>query len=437
MLKFDKSNELADIAKNYMPGPHSNLRIPARLKPIFMERGEGAHLIDVDGNVYIDFVCGYGSGILGYGNKKLLEVQNNQLKTIPYLSTIDYRTKLEIDLVKMIQKHHPSAERVRFALGGTEAVQLALRLARGYTGRKYFIRFEGHYHGWLDNVLGGFLDENPVNKPFAKHDPKDFLGTAGRPMHSFQESFKILWNDLDALENTLQKYGDEVAAVMMEPILLNYGCCPPKPGYLEGVQELCTKYGVVLFFDEVQTGFRVGLGSAQGIYDILPDITTFGKALGGGLPCAAVAGKEDIMDQLFTRKVLGAGTFNGYPLGLASALATLKILEEESVHAKIAKLQDRLMKGIKEISHNRGIPMLIQGPTGVFYAYIMNKETQVAYSAQDLHGADHKRQTQFEKTLLEEGILLIRGGRWFTCGGLTDDDIDKSLEIVDKVLGQF
>jgi glutamate-1-semialdehyde 2,1-aminomutase len=222
--------------------------------------------------------------------------------------------------------------------------------------------------------------------------------------------------------------------VLMEPIILNYGGWSPSPGYLERVRELCDRYGILLCFDEVQTGFRVGLNSAQGLLGITPDLATFGKALGGGIPLGAVAGKMEIMNLLYERRVLGAGTFNGYPFGLAAALANLSILERDngSIYRKIDKIQSKLMNGLRSLAKRYNLPCLIQGPTGVFAYLFVDRE--IAHTPDDLKEIDWKLQSRFEKAMSEEGILLVRGGRWFISASLNEDDVDKTLECVDKVL---
>jgi glutamate-1-semialdehyde 2,1-aminomutase len=343
---------------------------------------------------------------------------------------------MEIELAEKFAQHVACAEMVRFGLSGSEIVQLAIRLARAHTKRRYFIRFEGHYHGWLDNVLGGMVDDSATGRPFALENEADGLATEGRDPGAFEESFKIPWNDIEILESVLEKYGEEVAMVLMEPILCNGGCCPPRPGYLERVRELCTKYGIVLCFDEVITGFRVSLNSAQGILGVTPDIATFGKAMAGGVPMAAVAGKKEILNLLHQQRVIGAGTFNGYPYGLAASLATVKILEKDdgAFYRRVDKLQNRLMKGLKDIGKRHGMPMLIQGPTGVFFCLFLNQE--MAYSVRDISGlaAEGVIQSKFRELLLEEGIHIFAGGRWYVSGGLTEEDVDKTLECADRAI---
>jgi len=437
MRKEVKNLELWERAMRVMPGPQSNLRTPLGVKPLFVASGEGAHLRDVDGNDYIDFMCGAGPGIFGYSNPAYIQALQKQLDTLYYLVSGAAQSPMEVELAEKFTKHVPCAEKVRFCLSGTEAVQLAIRLARAYTKRRYFIRFEGHYHGWLDNVLGGVVSDDPLSHPFAVESDLDPLGTEGRDPAAFEQSFKLPWNDIEILERVLEKRGEEVAMVLMEPILCNSGCCPPRPGYLEKVRELCTRYGVVLCFDEVITGFRVALNCAQGLFGVTPDITTFGKAIAGGVPMGAVAGKKEIMDLLLARRVIGAGTFNGYPFGTAASLATLRILERDNgaYYRKIDELQKSLMDALKEISRRHGIPTLIQGPKGVFFFQFIDRE--VAYSVRDLRGADVEKQDKFRTLLAEEGVLIMWGGRWYVCSAVTEADLDRVLECVDRAISRL
>lgn len=432
-----KNLELWERALRVMPGPQSNLRAPLGVKTLFIIKGENAHLWDVDGNEYIDLMCGAGPGIFGFSNEEYIQALKKQLTSLYYLISGAAQTPMEVELAEKFIKYVPCAEKVRFCLSGTDAVQLAIRLARAYTKRRYFIRFEGHYHGWLDNVLGGLASEEPVSKPFAVESDLDPLGTEGRDPAAFEQSFKLPWNDIEVLEKVLEKHGEEVAMVIMEPILCNSGCCPPRPGYLEKVRELCTKYGIVLCFDEVVTGFRVALNCAQGLFGVTPDITTFGKALAAGVPMGAVAGKKEIMDLLLARRVIGAGTFNGYPLGTAASLASLKILERDNgaYYRKVDKIQGRLMAGLKEVAKRHSVPMLIQGPRGVFLSHFIDKE--IAYSVRDLKEGDIEKQNRFRTLLAEDGVLIMWGGRWYVCSALTEADVDRILECVDRAISRL
>ncbi|MBN1686029.1 MAG: aminotransferase class III-fold pyridoxal phosphate-dependent enzyme, partial [Spirochaetales bacterium] len=371
--------ELWERANKVMPGMHSNLRTGdwgayGLTNPHFMIKGKGARVTDVEGKDYVDYALGLGPGILGHGNEEYVAALKKQLDNICFAASGLYAVEQEVEWAEKFVKHVPCAEKVRLCVTGTDAVQLAIRLARAFTGRRYFIRFEGHYHGWLDNVLGGMLNENPLGMPFAYESSLDRFGTDGRDPEALLQSFKLPWNDVETLERVLGKYGEQVALIIMEAINCNGGCCPPRPGYLERVRELCDKHGIVLCFDEVITGFRVGLSGAQGFLGVVPDISTFGKSMAAGIPVSAVAGKARIMNLLADGKVAGIGTFNGYPLGLAACLATISILERDNgaVYQHIDTIQKKLTGGLKDLARKHGLPALIQGPRGAFNLYFID-----------------------------------------------------------------
>jgi len=437
MKSMATSNEYAQRALELMPGPHSNLPGYELFRPIWITRGQGAHLWDADGNEYFDYMCGLGAGTMGYGNKVVLDAVAEQLYRLPYLDAAR-RHPEEIALAEKIVKHLPAAEKVRYLLSGTEACQLVLRLARAYTGRNLFIRFDGHYHGWLDNIFGGGVDPNPEGPPYALYRPEDLFNSKGRDPGSEKQSFKLPWNDIAVLERTLEKYGEQIALIIMEGINANGGSCYPKPGYLERVRELCDQYGIVLCIDEIITGFRVGLSGAQGLLGVTPDLTTLGKGVAGGVPISVVAGKAKIMDLCADRTVVGAGTFNGYPLGVAAALATISYVErDDGVFFKnMQAVQARLTAGLREVAARRGQRMLIQDCPGVIMFYPADLDR--AWTIGEWYTvADHARGERIRQALFDNGVLTLFRGRWFFSGAHTNEDIDRTLEIVDDCLKQL
>lgn len=425
--------------QNVMPGMHSNVRQLSYgfKKPLFIVKAKGGHVWDADGNDLLDFVLGLGPGILGHDNEEYRQILKKQIDNIYFGASGTFGVPLEIEWAEKFVGHIPCAEKVRLCLSGSEAVQLAIRLARAYTKRRYFIRFEGHYHGWLDNVLGGAVNDNATGMPFAVADSQSALASEGVDPEAYSQSFLLPWNDAQSLEDVLRKYGEQVALVIMEPINCNGGCCMPRSGYLEKVRELCTQYGVVLCFDEIITGFRVGLGGAQGLLKVTPDIATFGKAMAGGMPMAAVAGKSGIMDLLAEQKVIGIGTFNGYPLGVAASLATISILERDNgaAYRQIAQLQKRLMDGLRETGKRHGIPVLVQGTTAAFNLYFT--DLKVAWSIRDVRQSDMEKLDKWREMLAEEGLLLMRGGRWYLSVALNNADVDRALELADHVMARL
>ena len=451
MRNGENNTELTRMFDEVYPGSHSNLRkvsVQISSERIFVVKGRGARVWDANGKEYVDFVCGAGPNILGHCHPEFIHALKEHLETLPItVGSGMLFTPHDIEVARKIVRYVPSAEKVKFCATGTEAVQIAIRLARAYTGRRTFVRFEGHYHGWMDNVLGGIGDHElfqairegkPVTrKPFPCRSEEDVLETEGRDPAAFEQCFMIPWNDFDVLEKVLEKYGEEIAMIHCEPISVNHGCMPPLPGFLERVRELCTKYGIVLSFDEIITGFRVGLGGVQEELGITPDLTTFGKALAAGLPCAAVVGKDEIMELHKNRRVLGPGTYMGYPLALTAALATIRILERDdgAVYREFDRLQKRLTDGLKSIAKGRGIPFMVQGCRGAFNTYFVDKE--VAYRDEDLVDVDWGRVQKFWEEMAKEGVLGMLGARWYLSVGLTDGDIDWTLEAAERVMGRL
>jgi len=436
-MNMKTSIELSKKADMVMPGPHSNLPGMEKCRPIYITHGKGGHLFDVDGNDYIDYMCGLGAGTVGYGVPEIVEPLKKQMEDMYYLDATR-RSPLEIELANKIISHIPSVEKVHFLLSGTEAVQMVIRLARAFTKKNIFIRFNGHYHGWMDNVLGGVVDPNPSGPPYALYTASDMFASKGRDPATEKQSYKLTWNDIDVLEQVVEKYADQIALIMMEPINCNGGTCWPRPGYLERVRELCDKHNIVLHFDEIITGYRVGLNGAQGLLGVTPDICTLGKGIAGGIPITVVGGKSAIMDQCIDQSVIGAGTFNGYPLGVMAALATLKYVEKDNgvFFENLAKVQKRLMNGMREIANRFNTPMCLQGATGVIFYQFIDKE--VCYNVEDwMKDSDHKKQEKFLQLLFDNGILIIFRGRWYISGSHTNADVDHTLEIVEKVFKQL
>lgn len=414
----------------------SNFKMPFFDKPLFLVRGEGSRLWDADGKEYVDLGGASGAGILGNSHPAYLAAVSEQFRSL-YMSVSGMsQTPKDVELAEAFARHVPCAERVRFCVTGTEAVQLAIRLARAHTGRRLVVRFEGHYHGWLDNVLGGHCAEAPESLPHPVESEHDMMATRGRDPEALRQCLLLPWNDAGALERALREHGRDVAMVLMEPIHINGGGCAPRPGYLERARELCTEHGVVLAFDEVITGFRTALGGAQSLLGVTPDLATFGKALAGGLPMAAVAGKAEILARL-EEDVVGAGTFNGYPIGVAAALATIRILEENdgAIYRRIDRIQARLTSGLKEICRRRGFPALIQGARGVFWHLFTDKPA--LHSVRELWPLDWDLQKRFFFRLADEGVLLMFFGRWYLSAALTDEDVDRALEGSDRVIARL
>ncbi len=442
-MRHNQSQELTPRFNALFPGGHSNFRLTfeATQNRIFIARGEGSHLWDVDGNEYIDYMNAMGPTILGHRHPEYVRALKDHFDVMSTsIGSGVFFTREDIELGEKMVAHIPCAEKVKLCLSGTEAVQMAIRLARAYTNRPYFIRFDGHYHGWLDNVLGGVSDPSPRGRPFGIDNPDVDLVTytRGRAPHALEESFLLPWNDEERLVATLERYGDEVALVHFEGIVCNHFGMMPRPGFVERIRELCTKHGIVMSMDEVITGFRLGLAGAQGYLGVTPDIATFGKALAGGIPFSALTGKGEILQLFEDRTVLGPGTFNGHPLGVRAALATLSILERDqgACYQAMWRLQSRLMDGLREIAGRRSIPVLVHGVPGVFHT-LFGVTKDAIYSDADLQEFDLGLLYGFWPKMQEEGVIVMAGGRWYMSMAHTDGDVDRTLEAADRTMASL
>lgn len=422
-----EAQALVDRAARVMSSRQSNVRALPETS-IFVEKGKGQIVWDVDGIEYLDFAIAMGPGIWGHGHQEYLEAIHQQIERLLYVQSGACQSRLEVELAEKIVEHVPSAEHVRFHLSGSEAVQMTFRLARAFTGRPLFVRFGGHYHGWMDNVMGGVMDEYPDGPPYALHSDDDPFFTAGKHENALSESLMIRWNDIDVLARTLDEYGDKIALVIMEAFCSNGGCCLPRPGYLRAVRELCDKHNVLLCFDEIITGFRTAIGGAQSIVGVTPDLTIFGKAIAGGMPLAAIAGRKDIFDQFKTNKVIGAGTFNAFPVSMAASIKTISMLERDDgvVYRERAGIQAKLEAGLRHAAQAAGHDMVTFSIPGNFCTHFTSQEE--LWTSKDIAAAsDLKKGVRFRRLLREEGIIQGLGNRWFVSFALTEDDVEETL----------
>lgn len=360
LADLSRSRELFVEATRFMPGGvGSNDRALVEPHPIFIERGEGAYLYDVDDNRYIDYLLGYGPLVLGHAHPAIVAAVGAQVGRGTMFGASH---RLELRVAEAIVDLMPGIEMIRFGSSGTEAVLAAMRLARAATGRRHVVKFEGQYHGWTDQVALSYApgpdDAGAITRP------RIVPSSEGVPPGILSDTIVMGWNDLEALEGLFGLIGDEIAGVLTEPICCNFGVIEPDRGYLEGLRALCDRHGSVLIFDEVQTGFRVGLRGAQGLLGVTPDITCLGKAMSAGLPVSAVGGRADIMSLITDRRVLQAGTYNTNPLGLAAVAANLGVLTEPGRFEEMARLSHALRRGIGELVAPIG--GYVQGSTTTF-----------------------------------------------------------------------
>lgn len=423
MNSFERSTQkMRDASQYLVGGVSSNFRLGISPTPLVIERAEGPYVIDVDGNRLIDYYLGMGPMILGHSPPAVVEAAKAQLeKGILFAG----QTEIEFRAAELICKLVPCAQRVRFGSSGTEVIQAALRLARAATGRHRIIKFEGHYHGWLDNVLWSVAPSADACGP--SNSPTKVSGTPGQDPRCGDHIEVFGWNDLTEVQERLDRY--DIAAVIMEPAMCNTSAIPPRPGYLEGVRAACTKTGTVLIFDEVITGFRLSVGGAQKLFGVTPDLATFGKAIANGFPVAALAGRKDLMDRFVTERVMHGGTYNAHPVNMAATVATLQELAKGDVYAEIERSGRRLMAGIEEILERHSLPARVQGFPGIFH---------VAFGAagplenfRDTFSADRPRYVAFTTTLLEQGVRALERGAWFLSSEHDDGVIDVTLEAIE------
>jgi len=424
-MKFDKSKAAWEAGAAYVAGGvNSGYRTGLRPHPLVFQKAYDAHLVDLDGNDFIDYFLGMGPMILGHSPKEVVAAATKQLNESLLVAG---QTPLEYQAAQIITELVPSAELVRFNSSGAEAVQAALRVCRAFTGKKKIIKFEGHYHGWFDNVLWSVspnLDE--AGDPLS---PTPLPGTLGQEER--EENLIVLpWNNADVIERELAK-GD-VAAVIMEPIMFNTGGVLPLPGYLEQVRELTTQYGAVFIFDEVITGFRVSSGGAQRVLGITPDLTILGKALANGFAVAAIVGKKEIMDLIGEAKVMHGGTYNSQSVSMAATVATLQLLQSQAPHQAIAQTGTALMEGLRELFTKHGITHEIVGYPAVFNVRF---DLQGPTDYRSAMKANRAKYLDFAFELLQRGVRILPRGTWFLSSAHTDSDIAKTLAVVDEVLG--
>ncbi len=394
-LDLTKSRREFKRAKRSIPGGvNSPVRAFASVGgvPPFIESARGARIRDVDGNEYIDYVGSWGPMILGHAHPKILSAVREAAKQG---TSFGAPTARESDLAEAVRSVLPSVEMLRIVSSGTEATMSALRLARGVTGRDRILKFDGCYHGHSDGLLvGAGSGVATLGIP----------GSPGVPEAMTDLTIVAPFNDLGATRKAFERWGHDIAAIIVEPIAGNMGCVPPIAGFLEGLRELCDEFGALLIFDEVMTGFRVARGGAQRLYGIRPDLTTLGKVVGGGLPAAAYGGRRDLMARIAPQgDIYQAGTLSGNPLAVAAGLVTLEALEAEGAYQKLAARSAQLAEGLAEIAAEIGVPMLTRSIGGMFGFFFHAGPVDDFAQAQQSDAAAFQR---FFTAMLEEGVYL-------------------------------
>ena len=446
-MNHERSRELYDRALSVLPGGVNSSVRAIKPYPFFVERGDGAHVVDVDGNRYVDYVMGYGPLLLGHTlPESVTAAIQSRLADGPMYGT---PTEVEIELAEFITGHVESVEMVRFLNSGTEATATAVRLARGYTGRDKIVTVQGGYHGAQESTL----TKGATGEPAAP-------SSDGVPASFARETITVPFNDAAAADETFERYGEEIAAVLVEPVLGNAGCVHPVEGYLDALRKLTDEYGALLILDEVMTGFRIGgLECAQGKFGVEPDLTTFAKVIGGGFPVGAIGGPARIMEHLTpSGDVFHAGTYAGHPLGMAAGLETLRYAAEHDVYDRLARLGDELRRGLTEIVEEHAPTYTVVGTDSMFKVIFTRRGPadlagtceagcrqqtdcpRYAYcpkTAADVKDAETDRwERLFWHEMKERGIFLTPNQMesQFLSDAHTDEDVEKTLEAYKEAL---
>ena len=428
-ISTEKSRQLYQRTQGVLiEGSSSSSRGPVNYGeyPIFMQHGRGSRLYDVDGNEYIDWMMGFGALPLGHAHPEIVEAIAQAAASGAHFATA---TEVELDVAELIQKIIPNAERVRFANTGTEAVMASVRLARGYTGRPKILKFEGHYHGWYDDLL---VSSNvlPVTALGLRTDPIKMADSSGLNRHALDDTIVVPWNDLLLLEQALKNHSGQIAAIITEGVMANMGVIPPADGYLLGVQKLARQHGILFILDETVTGFRIAPGGCQDHYKLEPDIVTLGKALGCGLPVAAFVGRRDIMAALEWGGVLHYGTHNGSRIGMHAARANLRVLTRDGNAAfrHTWKIADLLATGFEVLFRKKGIAAIVQR-VGPMFQIMFTDQPAIRDYRDFCQNVDRSTYRRFVHKLFEFGVYTTPSAALHSIVTLAHSEEDVSLTI--------
>ena len=418
-MEYTNSKQLFEEACELIPG---GVNSPVRAfkavgdYPVFIERGEGAYLYDVDGNKYVDYICSWGPLLLGHQPEA---VSKAVMEALTKGSTYGAPTGIEVEMAKKIVDAVPSVEMVRMVSSGTEATMSALRLARGYTGRNKIVKFEGCYHGHADHLLikagSGALTFGVPSSP-------------GVPESIASETLTAQYNDIDSVKALFAQYPGQIAAVIVEPIAGNMGLVLPKEGFLEGLREVTAEHGALLIFDEVISGFRASFGGAQKVYNIMPDLTCMGKIIGGGLPVGAYGGKKEIMMHVApVGPVYQAGTLSGNPLAMAAGMAILDELAKPGVYEAIEVKTKKLVQGLQAAADKAGVKIALNQSASLFTIFFTETPVDSYQAAMTSNTEQFK---VFFQAMLNQGFYLppSQFECWFVSQAHSDEDIDNTIK---------
>ncbi|MFC1931378.1 aspartate aminotransferase family protein [Chloroflexota bacterium] len=440
MARTKKSKEMYEEAKNYLVGGVSGGARYRKPYPMFVKEARGSKIWDVDGNEYIDVLCGGGPIILGHSPAPVMEAVKKQLDRG---TNVMVACEAAVELAKKITQHMPGMERVRFVNSGSEACYMALRAARAYTGREKYAKFEGGWHGQLDELVSTDVYAGPADKP------EPVLGCAGIPKGILRDVVILPWNNAEASIALIKEYAKELAAVIVEPIA---GTCmgglPADKSFIKTLREVTKQEGIMLIFDEVITGFRFGLSGGYSLLGVAPDLRSMGKVIGGGFPVGAYGGRRDIMEEVVAplgimesivspsgsgKKIFSSGTYSGNLVTMVAGLTTIKELEKPGFYERIDGYGERVRSGLKKMAADIGVDIQVVGARSEFTVFFTNRPVR---NVRDVLSTDKKTAGAFYLGLTANGIHA-RDHLAFLSGAHTDADIDKILEVSEKVLGEI
>lgn len=422
---FAKSKALYEAATKIIPGGvTSSVRSGGLPHPLYFERGSGPYLWDVDGNQYLDFVLAFGPPILGYAPEVINDAVSAQLARG---LTFGAQHRGEAELAELIVNAVPGAEQAIFSMSGSEAIAVALRIARTHTGRTKVVKFEGHYHGWLDTIFASVgVDSSRSGSP---DRPATVPQTAGIPPGAMSDLIVAPWNDVEAVTAIFDEHGSDIAALILEPLNVNGGVIAPQPGFLEAMRELTRRHGALLVFDEIITGFRLALGGAQEFYGVRADLAVFAKALAGGVAISAVTGSRDVLSVIAEKRMIHNGTFNGNPLAVSAGIATLRHLTADNgaIYRHFSELGDRMSAGFRATG---ALSVRNAGPI----VSIWIGEPEEVRNVRDRVGTDFEALAQLSLRLLHRGIHARTV--WYLSAAHQAEHVDAAVAAMTEALAK-
>ncbi len=424
-----RSESLFKEAHRYIPG---GVNSPVRAFkgvggiPVFIRHAEGACIRDEDDREYVDYVGSWGPMIHGHNHPAIIEAVQAQ---VAEGMSFGAPTEIEIEMAKTVCEIMPSIELVRMVSSGTEATMSAIRLARGFTGRDKIVKFEGCYHGHSDSLLvksgSGMLDIGVPSSP-------------GVPADLAQHTLTLPYNNVEALKELFAQQGSEIACIIVEPVAGNMNCIPPVPGFLEALREVCDEHDSVLIFDEVMSGFRVALGGAQAVYNVMPDLTTLGKVIGGGMPVGAFGGKREIMEHIApVGPVYQAGTLSGNPVAMAAGLTSLRMLSKPGFYEQLTERTTKLTEGLQQLADKAGIPFRTAQVGAMFGLFFTEQEQVTCF--EDVMKCDADKFARFFHAMLKEGVYLAPSAfeAGFVSAAHTDEHIQRTLDAAERIFSKL